>query len=279
MAKKIAITEDLKGDPLFKFLIENKSALIAQKKSMAIKYSMPISSNVDRLVIDKEGKLKALGDGVPVITNSNELWVKTVANACYWVDSDMDVLIKDSSKKTISQRKGLLVHLHDHVHEVEAQVGDVQDVYLEDVALRKLGLNKSGTTQCIIFETLLQRDYNPRVFDLYKAAKIKQHSIGLQYVRIELAINAPEYEKEMDFWNKYYGDILNKDVVDEAGFFWVVQEIKLLENSCVLFGANELTPTLEIGKNDHSTGTAKRASQLEPDDFDLDAAIKKIKFF
>jgi DNA-directed RNA polymerase subunit RPC12/RpoP len=44
-------------------------------------------------------------------------------------------------------------------------------------------------------------------------------------------------------------------MADEYGFFWVVSEIKLLENSCVLFGANELTPTLEV--QDSSNQPAK----------------------
>jgi hypothetical protein len=81
----------------------------------------------------------------------------------------------------------------------------------------------------------------------------------------------------MDFWNKYYKDIINKEFVDEYGFFWVVNEIKLLEVSAVLFGANELTPTLEIG---NSGKTAEKASIPEPAEaFDLDVAILTTKFF
>jgi DNA-directed RNA polymerase len=38
--------------------------------------------------------------------------------------------------------------------------------------------------------------------------------------------------------------VINKDVAMKRGYFWVVYEIKLLEVSAVLWGANELTPTI-----------------------------------
>ncbi len=79
----------------------------------------------------------------------------------------------------------------------------------------------------------------------YKEGRINQHSIGLQYLDLELAINDEESEKEFDFWNKYFDQIINKEKAEELGFFWVVKEIRLLENSAVLFGSNEITPTLD----------------------------------
>jgi hypothetical protein len=129
---------------------------------------------------------------------------------------------------------------------VGAEVGDVVNIYSQDISLSELGLNQKGTTQVLIFETDIIKEYNPVVFKKYRAGKIKQHSIGLMYIRIALAINDEENEKEYDFWNKYYDQVINKDIVDERGYFWVVSEIKLLENSAVLFGANELTPTLDV---------------------------------
>jgi hypothetical protein len=42
-------------------------------------------------------------------------------------------------------------------------------------------------------------------------------------------------------WDKYYPQVINKDLVDKYGYFFAVVEAKILENSCVLFGANENT--------------------------------------
>jgi hypothetical protein len=141
--------------------------------------------------------------------------------------------------------------------------------------LTDLGLNQSGSTQVLIFETDVMASYNEKIFNQYKLKKINQHSIGLQYVKISLCINDKDSEKEYDFWNKYYPQVINKEVVDQRGYFWVVTEIKLLENSCVLFGSNELTPTLDVKASTESqppSGTGKN----QPPPFDSLGAIKGI---
>lgn len=289
---KIVIPEELKGKELFEFLKANKDAIIKQKKSFTKTFDGIHGVGVERIFVDKEGKLvstKRLGakaEDPAATTNDTEMRVKVVANACWWCDTDMDVLVEDSSKRTIQQRKGMIPHLHDHIHTLEAKIGEVEDIYLADVPLRELGLNKSGSTQCIIFETLLIRDYNPKVFDQYSKGRVQQHSIGLLYVKIELAMNYEESEKEYDFWKKYYDKVINKDVVDEKGYFWVVSEIKLLENSAVLFGANELTPTLEStsGKShssqtEHDSPGEDPADKVVQDDFNIDVAIITTNFF
>lgn len=267
--------KDLKGKELFKFLIDNKKDIINEKKKV-IKFTDTVSCVPEKYFWSKSTN-KALPDEIMDDVEPGTLLVKVIGNACWWFDSDYDVLIDDSSKKTIEQRKFMIPHLHDHVHKLEAQLGDVLDVYLENIAIRKLGFNKSGSTQCIVMETKLIREYNPKVFDLYKANKVNQHSIALQYVDLEIAINDEESEKEYDFWKKYFKKIINQDIVEEKGFFFVVKEIKLMENSAVLFGSNELTPTLET--RSHSLQTAKEAPVIEPDEeFDLDAAIMTTKF-
>lgn len=277
---RIEIPDGLSKKDTLKFLVENKSRFIAQKKSI-IKYTDNTISDPEIIRVAIKDAADKTAGGAPADLPDGQVWVKIVGNACWWCDDQMDVLIDDSAKKTIEQRKGLIPHLPDHTHKLEAQVGDVQDVYLEAVSLRKLGLNKTGSTQCIVMESLVRKDYNPRVYELYKSKKVNQHSIGLQYVRIELAVNDPEWEKEMDFWNKYIDKVINKAYVEEKGFFWVVSEIKLLEISGVLFGSNELTPSLEVGKDGHLDQTAEEASGKESatnKDFDLDVAIRLTKF-
>jgi len=106
------------------------------------------------------------------------------------------------------------------------------------------------------------KDYNEKVFNQYKMGRVNQHSIGLQYLQLELAINDEESEKEFDFWNKYYDQIINKEEADKKGFFWVVQEIRLIENSAVLFGSNEATPTLD--NNIKSLESPSGTQETEP---------------
>lgn len=270
---KVLIPAGLTGKALFTFLVANKDALVTEKKSFP-KFTDAFTAKTSRFhvktgvglkseVIDQVDDEQETGSGDGAMDASGDvLRVKVVANTMNWCDSQMDVLINDCAKRTIKERKKMIPHLHDHIHSIEAKVGETVDIYLADMSLKDLGINMPGTTQCIIQETDVMRSYNEKIFNQYKLGKINQHSIGLQYIKIELAINDTEYEKEMDFWNKYYPVVLNKDVVDEKGYFWVVSEIKLLENSCVLFGSNELTPTLEAKSN--TSGEPPIGTQQNP---------------
>lgn len=276
--------DHLKGKELYKFLIENKKELINEKKSLPVKWADSFSHNSTVKFKTKSGAVKDANDSdTEDPTDTDVLRVEVVANTCLWMDSQSDVLLIDSSKRSIKNNKELMQHIHDHQYSVEAKVGEVVDVQLRTMAWKDLGVSIPGSTQVIVFITDVMKDYNLKVFNQYKAGKIKQHSIGLRYVNIELAINDPDYEKEIDFWNKYIDLIGNKDEAIEQGYFWVVSEIKLLENSCVLFGSNILTPTLSASGKGHSTGsTLKDDDEDDPDDpevtdlrdsFDLSALL------
>lgn len=276
--KKIIIPEELRGKELARFLVANKSQLIAQKKSM-IKWADPVSSDTGLFFDNKGTYCKAEGpETVP--PDASSLRVKVVANTAMWCDSHMDVLLPDNAKKSLKERKGLIPHLHDHKHEIGAEVGDVADIYYEDIPIKTLGVNKPGTAQALIFETDIRKEYNEMIFKKYKQGKIKQHSIGLLYVKLELAINDEESEKEYDFWNKYIDQIINRELVEEKGYYWVVPEIKLLENSAVLFGSNMLTPTLEAKAD--TDDEPPYSTQSQPSNaaqaFNVDEYIKNLAF-
>lgn len=233
----------------FEYLKAKKGELIAKKKSMPI-HADPFSFGTSFLegnsgLYEPVEKSIITKDNSPVMEDVNRLKVRVVANTANWIDSHMDMLLADAPLKSIKERKGLIPHLHDHEHTLDSELGDVLDIYLSNMSLRELGVNMNGNTQALVFLTDLIEEYNPKVFKKYKQGRIKQHSIGLQYVQLDLAINDPDSIKEYEFWTKYYDICINKEVADARGFFWVVTEYKLIENSAVLFGSNILTPTLD----------------------------------
>lgn len=280
MERKMIIPDGITGKELFTFLKDNSADIIRQKKSI-IKFTEPIFYKPEFIKVDKSVKV-IINDLPPDATMCP---VKAVGNACNWCDSQMDVLLDNSSKRTIKARQGMIPHLPDHTQKLEAQIGDMQDVYLDNISLKDLGLSMSGSTQCIVFDSNVQKSYNEKVFNLYKNGKVTQHSIGLNYKELYLAINEPDDEyfmSEYGIWEKYYDSIINKDAIDEAGFFWAVKEIMLLEISGVLFGSNELTPTLEVGGKSILPKLAKNApegSTTDTEDFDVNLEILTTKFF
>lgn len=237
----------LTGKALYQWLIKNKDLLIKKKKSMPV-FTAPLAYDVSFITPVKSGGVKAAGKDDETI-DPDTLRANVVGNASWFCDHYLDVLSEKCYDKTVEE-KGVggvyPPHIEDHIYKSTAHVGDVLNVYTKRIQLRKLGLDKDGSTNCVCWETDIRKAYNEKVFLFYKNGKINQHSIGLWYVRIELAVNDEEYQKEYEIWKKNYEKIINKEPVDKYGFFWFVSEIKLIEVSCVLFGANELTPTINI---------------------------------
>ncbi len=247
----ITIPQNLKGKELYKFLVANKAQLISQKKSV-IKHTDPISFAphfISTPVATKQVGVKAAGEEDEVVLPGlGQLHVKVVANTAWFCDSGMDVLTDKCYDRSVKEKGILIPHIEDHTWKSTSHVGDVKSVYTQLVSFKDLGFKGSGMTTSLIFETLIREDYNCNVYKFYKNGKINQHSIGLFYMSIGLCINDKDYLPEFELWNKYYDKIINKELVDERGYFWIVPEIKVIENSCVLFGMNELTPTLETSE-------------------------------
>lgn len=244
---KITIPSELKGKELFTFLLANKEALIAEKKAMPMKYTDTLSHKaIVKYFSSKTGATKDDNGNTEDPTDPNKLHVTAVANVFLYMDSQYDVLLPGCCKRTIKERKGKFVQLHDHIYKIDAKIGEVTDVYTKDIQLSELGVLKTGSVESLIFEFDAIKSYNEQIFNQYKAGKVDQYSIGLQYVSLDIAINDPDSPKEIEFWNKHINQIINRDAAIEAGFFFVVSEIKLLENSAVLFGANDLTMTLAV---------------------------------
>tara|TARA_R110000796_G_scaffold182986_1_gene299474 strand:- start:192 stop:557 length:366 start_codon:yes stop_codon:yes gene_type:complete len=97
------------------------------------------------------------------------------------------------------------------------------------------------------------KEYNSKVFNEYKSGRITQHSVGMQYVKMDLAVNDEEYEEEYKVWKDNIDNLGNSEQANEKGYFWFVREAKLIEISAVLLGSNSLTPTLENKQADLSS--------------------------
>lgn len=263
---KTLIPEDLKGKELFKYLIANKSKLIATKKA-SLKYTDSIIAKPSIVPFIKTSATKAIvAPTEDELEEPGVLHVKVVANTAWICDHAMDVLTDKCYDKSIKEKGILIPHIADHIHTSTNHVGDVKAVYTEKLDLKDLGLDMPGKTTALIFETDVKEEYNELTYVFYKNGKINAHSIGLIYISIGLCINDEESIAEFDLWNKYYDKVINKDVIDEAGYFWIVPEIRVIENSSVMFPCNELTPTLSIsdtGKNQPQISTDKQPPSTE----------------
>lgn len=250
-------------DEAMKELIANKKTLISAKKS-AVKFSDAIPFNllpVTEKTADKAENAEGLND-------ANVIKVIAVSNACNYYDSHGDVSINGSWNRTAKNTKNGL-HLQEHKNQFDKLISDEVEFKVELKTWKELGFDYEGSTECLVMYSRVEKETNPLMFDKYVKGKVKNHSSGLMYVSLVLAMNnsADWAKEEKEAWDKYYPAIVNKDDVDQRGYFWAVTEQKILENSAVLRGSNPATPTISVEPADSTSTKAenpeKSTSQSE----------------
>jgi hypothetical protein len=110
----------------------------------------------------------------------------------------------------------------------------------------------------------IMKGYNATMFEQYKDDQVDQHSVGMMYVKMELAVNDPEYKEEFAEWNKHIDNLGNKEEAEKEGMFWAVYEAKLIEISAVLAGSNPITPTLDAKAEKKPDDTKEKNNNNNP---------------
>lgn len=218
--------------------------------------------------MDLKNKTDKLATAYKVRTVSNtikdvDLQKRTVTglfNSYFFIDSDLDMLLPNSSSKSIQERGvgttsgNKIKHLKDH---------NWKNVIARLDTLDERKVNFGGRE----IEGLYHESYYSKASDSDDMlTKIQEglyddRSIGFQYVKLDLAERESERGEREKLWQTYYPLALNPEVADKHGYFWVVPEIKLFEGSDVAFGANMLTPMLGMKSRDSQNDLRKELNR------------------
>jgi HK97 family phage prohead protease len=161
--------------------------------------------------------------------------VTGVFNSFFLIDEGMDMTIPGAFAKSIGDRGPLssatnkIKHLQNH--DWDKNIARID--YLKEEDIHYNGENIQG---------LVHESYYPNSQDSNDMlTKIQEgvydnRSIGYQVVNFEIAQRDSEDEKRKKAWEEFYPKALNPEKADEAGFFFVLKELKLFEGSDVSFG-------------------------------------------
>ena len=228
-----------------KDLVENKSSHIAMKKSSMKLTKGGLSMVVGNHTIANKSANKQEDVGVVRKT--------IVGNTYLYLDSQKDVLAKGVFAKSLRESGKNAFHLSDHDFKLTARIGDPVKIYEQEIAWKLLGVDKDGTTEALFMDSDIKKEYNERIYNDYKSGVIQQHSVGLRYQKLELAVNDESYEEEFKLWKSVIDQVANKEEAEKDGYFFYVKEAQLIEISAVLLGANPITPTIETSKTEEET--------------------------
>ncbi len=253
------------------FLVKNQDKIIAAKKAQmkcadAVSFGcLAISKAGDE--VDKANK--------PVTDDIDQVKVKAVINTTNLMDSHDDVHLPGLWTKSLRENKDIF-HDQEHRHGFDSTIADYEDLkaYTQVMTWKELGFKWEGETEALIFDSTVKQERNAFMFGQYKAARVRNHSVGMQYVKIFLAVNDKEYPTEKKVWDKYIDQVVNKDEAEKQGYFFAVTEAKVIEGSAVKRGSNWATPTLENNmKEEPSDDTPKEPVKTT---LNSDEIIKRI---
>lgn len=245
---------ELNREDRFDYLKKNSKALVSLKKATIKTAECVIGTP---LLVKSEETDKAAGeDGVYEIA----------ANTCMYIDDQMDALAPGAATKSINEnlKRGTIYFLKNHASTTDNIIGSIKDAYYKQFPLSSLGYDAEGMADVLTIVGEPDRELDAKTYDLYKKGFVKQHSIGLQYVKIDVAADDPTNAPAYKIWQAHYDEIINKDVADRYGFFFYVSEFKLYELSAVLWGSNDLTGIIEPGK---TTQEDSRKSTIDKSEF------------
>jgi len=235
------------------FLIENKDMLIAEKKA-SMKMADAIS--FDTIKVDKANN--------PVVNPPDVLNVEAAINTTNIIDSHMDLHLPGIWNKSIKENK-MIMHLQEHQMKFGNIISDGKDlrVKAEKMSWVQLGYPFEGNTEVLLFNSKVRKERNPFMHNEYAKGNVKNHSVGMMYVKLFLAVNDEGYVQEFENWEKYIGKAVNPEIAEEKGYFWAVKEAKVIEGSAVPLGSNYATPTTDNNKEPLNS-TQDKSTQSEP---------------
>lgn len=253
---------------LFEALKSEKTNLIGLKKAQ-VKSSDSVSVSVNKVEATKA--IGGLDNG----------FIYPVINTTKYMDSHNDVHINGIWNKSVNDQQNKVHYIINHELEVGKVIAYPKDVEVltKEVLWRDLGVDFEGSTQALMFKTNVFDYSNESAKQIIKDKIDIEHSVRMQYVKIELAIDSsdPDYAEESEVWTKYINEIANKGKAVEQGYFWAVTEAKIhKEGSMVLAGSNDVTPMVYPTKdNEPSNDTQIKKPSNDTSNEDLKEKARK----
>lgn len=240
-------------EEMFKALRENKETLIAQKKMITKE-----ADSICCVYVPKNNKGEAIKAEVD-ISSINELKMDLVINTTKVMDSHSDVHLNGLWNKSLKEQKSLYL-LQEHAMSFKGIIADDVKAKTQMMNWKDVGAGYTGKTEALVFSVNAKKERNSFMFEQYAKGFVKNHSVGMRYVKLDLAMNSEaEWDKEeKEIWDKYISDVANKEDAESQGYFWAVTEAKIIEGSAVPVGSNKFTPPLNIESKEAVLDTSKQ---------------------
>ena len=247
---KLKIKQFATKEEQYAWLINNQDVLKAQRRSTPKEADSIMF--VSYAINERGERLKAEDLEENPNTDNKVLKVKCVINTTNLFDSHCDVHFPGIWKKNLSESKQFFL-CYEHNLSYKGIMSDVVKAYTQKIAWKELGFNYEGETEALIFECEISQESLEDIgldfmYKRYKNGKVYNHSVRMQYVKEYWCLDSedPSATQYKENWDKWIGQVANKEDAITRGWFYAVTEAKIIEGSAVVRGSNFVTPVYEI---------------------------------
>lgn len=232
-----------------KWLAENNRLVINTKKA-----SMKCADGVgySLMLLDEKGEVvKSEAVKAAITADTTRIKVRSVINTTKLMDSHDDVHIDQLWNKSLKENTDNYL-VREHKFDFENTITDNVKAFVKRYTWAELGWHYEGDTQALVFDSIIDKEEQPFMFNKYAKGQVKQHSVGMRYVNAFLCLATKQYGDEYFLnWEKYFPEVANYQDAEEKGYFYAVTQAKVVEGSAVMKGSNFVTPTtsVEAAKN------------------------------
>lgn len=256
---------------------KERIAYLKQNKLLEMQKKKSKMKEADGVAIDSVTTDKAFKQTDDDLEEKDELEARLIINTTNIMDSHNDVHIPGIWSKSLNESRNIM-HLQEHQMQFDKIISDNEDLSASTKTMtwKSLGFDWSGKTEALLFKSTIRKERNEYMFEQYAKGRVNNHSVGMQYVKMLLAIDDKDEAQEYENWQKYIDQIVNREVAEEKGYFWIVKEAKVIEGSAVPLGSNFATPTQSV-KDISEPFWDTLSKSVEPHDA-LDTFYKHLKF-
>lgn len=224
---------------LFADLAINVEKIISVKTSEVYK-------SVDKGCTADGFLLKVAEGAVKVGPQMKDGYIYPIINTTLYLDSHDDVHFNGIWDRSAKEQNGKLFYVADHEIKIDSIIAWPQDVAVMVKSIPWSFVNKDypGNTEGLIYEIAKDKIVNSTAKGIIEDKRPVQNSVRMQYVKIQMGMNsdAKEHIDYKNYFDKHVDSIANKDVALERGYFFGVEEAKIIkEGSMVVLGSNDAT--------------------------------------
>jgi len=244
-------------DELFKSLRENVDKIIACKTAETYKSHFKGSASISTGFL-----VKANDEQCKTGPQMKADYIYPVINTTLYMDSHYDVHLNGIWSRSVKEQQGKLYYVADHEIKTNTIIAWPQDVnaMVKTVPWSWIGKDYEGSTEALIYEIAKSAIVNDGAKKIIDDKRPVQNSVRMQYVKIHLGMNSTAKEdiKYKAFYDAHIETIANKEVAEEQGYFFGVEEAKIIrEGSMVPLGSNDATPIRQKDEADTITSEHK----------------------